>query len=245
MGAASNCGRIPDDERDDMARTSFAQNGLVRLGYEVQGESGPVVLLLHGLLADRASLRPLMDELVDEATVVTMDIRGHGGSSAIHGVAMQISDLVADAFAVLDVAGISQPVALVGVELGAIIAAHMQAEHPERVAGTVLVNYPTAEMLVPDTLNEIANLAYREQAEKALNRWLDLSWGAGWKESVAKPRSAAARRSVGAIHPVLSALAVADVPESESLTFPGGMPFADDENVDEVMSHLRPLLIAD
>lgn len=232
-----------DDERDEMARTSFAQNGLVRLGYEIQGDRAPVVLLLHGLLADRASLRPMMDTLEGVATVIAMDIRGHGGSSAIHGVNLGLTDLVNDAFAVLDAAGISRPVAVVGVELGAVIAAEMQSNHPERVSGTLLVNYPTAEMRDAETLTDIAMRAYREQTEQALNRWLDLSWGHGWQESAPRPRIAAARRSAGAIHPVLTALASADLVEQESLSLPGGLPFAAEEDVARVMDKLQPLLV--
>ena len=227
-----------------MARTPFAQNGLVRLGYEVQGDTGSVVLVLHGLLADRASLRPLTDALEDQATTIVMDIRGHGGSSAIHGVDLKISDLVTDAFAVLDAAEVSAPVTVVGVELGAVIASGMREVQPDRVADTVLVNLPSAEMLDANTLIEIATLAYREQVEKALNRWLDLSWGEGWKESVPRARIAAARRSAGAIHPVLSALAEANLGDTESISLPGGMPFAEDEAVEKVMEQLRPRLTA-
>lgn len=227
-----------------MARTTFAQNGLVRLGYEVQGDTGPVVLVLHGLLSDRASLRPLTDALEDQATTIVMDIRGHGGSSAIHGVDLTIGDLVTDAFAVLDSAEVPGPVVVVGVELGAIIASGMREVQPDRVADTVLVNLPSAEMLDADTLIEIATLAYREQVEKALNRWLDLSWGEGWKESVPRARIAAARRSAGAIHPVLSALAEANLGDTESISLPGGMPFAEDEAVEKVMEQLRPRLTA-
>lgn len=226
-----------------MARTTFAQNGLVRLGYEVQGETGPVVMILHGLLADRASLRPLMDALVDQATVITMDLRGHGGSSAIHGVDMQLSALAEDAFAVLDATGITAPVVVVGVELGGVIATAMQESSPERLTGTVLVNYPSAEMRDPATLNDIATRAYREQTEQALNRWLDLSWGEGWQESVPKPRIAAARRSVQAIHPILMAMAGAELPDVDSLRLPGGTPFASDEAVHQVMQELGPHLI--
>ncbi len=226
-----------------MARTAFAQNGLVRLGYEVQGETGPVVMILHGLLADRASLRLLMDALADQATVVTMDLRGHGGSSAIHGVEMHLSALADDAFAVLDAAGITAPVVVVGVELGGVIASMMQERHPDRLTGTVLVNYPSAEMRDAATLTDIATRAYREQVEQALNRWLDLSWGTGWQENVPKPRIAAARRSAQAIHPVLTAMAAANLPEAESLRLSGGTPFASEEAVHEVMQELGPYLI--
>lgn len=225
-----------------MAVTKFAQNGLVRLGYEISGEGNNVVLVLHGLLQARNTMRPLADALEEDATVITMDIRGHGGSSAVHGLDMQIQDLVNDAFAVLDAAETSPGAIVVGVELGAVVAAGMKAADPERVRDVVLVNYPTGEMINPDTLTAIAQLAYREQVEKALNRWLDLSWGSGWQDLIPKPRVAAARRSAGAIHPTLMALANADIVDHESLSLPGAAPFAEEIDVEKVESAIRSLM---
>jgi hypothetical protein len=92
-------------------------------------------------------------------------------------------------------------------------------------------------------LTDIATRAYREQTDQALNRWLDLSWGEGWRENVPKPRIAAARRSVQAIHPILTAIAAANLPDVDSLRLPGGTPFASDEAVSTVMQELGPHLI--
>lgn len=225
-----------------MARTAFAQNGLVRLGYEVEGEGAATVLVLHGLLASRASLYPLMDAAQDQATVIAMDLRGHGGSSAIHGVDLHVDDLVSDALAVLDAADVSQPAIVIGIELGAVIAGRMQRHHPERVAATLLVNYPTASMLDADVLTDIATRAYREQAEQALTMWLDLSWSEGWQQSTPRNRVAAARRSAQAIHPMLTALAAANIAPLDSLELPGGDPFASETAVAAVMDRLAELL---
>lgn len=200
------------------------------------------MLILHGLLQDRASMRPLADALEDHATVITMDLRGHGGSSAIHGVDLHLNDLVSDAYAVLDAAEVTGSVVLVGVELGAIIANLMQSELTERIAGTVLVNYPATALRDVDTLTDIATRAYREQTEQALNKWLDLSWGTGWQDSVPKPRIAAARRSAGAIHPVLTSIAAANLPDADSISLPGGTPFAEEADVATVMEQLVPML---
>ena len=224
-----------------MARTTFAQHGLVRLGYEVQGDGALSVLILHGLLASRSSLYPLMDALEGTATVIAMDLRGHGGSSAIHGVDLHIDDLVADAVAVLDAADVTGPVIVVGIELGAVIAQRLQQQHATRVAGSVLVNYPTADMLDAATLTDIATHAYREQAERALTMWLDLSWGSGWQDTVPRSRVAAARRSAQAIHPVLTAMAAANLLPIESLQVPGGDPFASGDVVHKVIGKLEAL----
>lgn len=224
-----------------MSVTKFAQHGLVRLGYEVSGEGESAILVLHGLLQGRITLRPLTDALAERATVIAMDLRGHGGSSAVHGLNLRVPDLAEDAFAVLDAAEISAPVTVVGVELGAIIANAMKEMHPDRVGEVVLINHPVDEMLDPEILNSIADTAYAGQAEKALTRWLDLSWGAGWQDALPKPRIAAARRSVEAIHPMLTALAKADVAELSSLGVPGGSPFDDEGDLAAVLAAIASL----
>ncbi len=224
-----------------MARTTFAQHGLVRLGYEVQGEGVPTVLVLHGLLASRASLYPLMDALEDKATVIAMDLRGHGGSSAIHGVDLHLDDLIADSLAVLDAAEVAGKAIVIGIELGAVIAERLLEHHPDRVAGAVLVNYPTAEMLDSSTLSDIAMRAYREQVEQALYMWLDLSWGADWQTTAARNRIAAARRSAQAIHPMLTALAAANLSSIDSLEIAGGDPFGSDDVIGIVVEKLEAL----
>lgn len=225
-----------------MAVTKFAQNGLVRLGYEINGEGEPVVVLLHGLLQDRVTMRPLADALQDSARVISLDLRGHGGSSAIHGVDLAIADLDADVLAVLDAAEITAPAMLVGVELGSAIAQSLQANHPDRIAGIVHIKAFTPEMLDSEKLEDIATRAYREQAEQALGMWLDMSWGADWREVVPKPRIASARRSAGAIHPILTALTRTEVAPVESLQLPGGTPFAEPEDVERVLAEVMPLL---
>lgn len=225
-----------------MAVTKFAQNGLVRLGYEINGEGEPVVVLLHGLLQDRVTMRPLADALQDSARVISLDLRGHGGSSAIHGVDLAIADLDADVLAVLDAAEITAPAMLVGVELGSAIAQSLQANHPDRIAGIVHIKAFTPEMLDSEKLEDIATRAYREQAEQALGMWLDMSWGADWREVVPKPRIASARRSAGAIHPILTALTRTEVAPVESLQLPGGSPFAEPGDVERVLAEVMPLL---
>lgn len=227
---------------EGMARTAFAQHGLVRLGYEVQGDGQPAVLVLHGLLQDRVTMRPLVDALTEQTTVIAMDLRGHGGSSAVHGLDVRIDDLARDVFAVLDAAEVGSPVIIVGVELGAVIAATMATTHPDRVAATLPISFPTAAMTDAATLTAIADLAYRGQLDTAIGRWLDLAWGGGWQERVPKARIAAARRNAAALHPMLTALAGADVAQQESLTLPGGTPFVEKSDVEQVISRLASLL---
>lgn len=224
-----------------MAVTKFAQHGLVRLSFEVNGDGEPTVLVLHGLLQTRNTLIPLLDALEERATVVAMDMRAHGGSSTVQGLNLRLHHLVEDAFAVLDAAGVATPVIVVGVGVGAIIADSMKARMPERVRGVVLVNYPEGEMLDEAVMTNIANTAYKGQAEQAVSRWLDLTWGEGWRDSMPKSRIAAARRSAEAIHPILMALVKAEVPERESIPLPGGSPFEQEEHLSKVLVAISAL----
>lgn len=225
-----------------MARTSFAQHGLVRLGYEVQGEGRPAVVVLHGLLQDRVTVRPLVDALAERTTVVAMDLRGHGGSSAVHGLDLRIDDLADDVIAVLDTAEMQAPVIVVGVELGAVVAGRVQAMYPHRVSAVLPISYPAAAMTDAPTLTAIADLAYRGQLDTAIGRWLDLAWGEGWQERLPKARIAAARRNAAALHPVLMALAATEPVPLSALELPGGMPFAEDSDVEQVITRLESLL---
>lgn len=227
---------------EGMAVTKFAQHELVRLGYEISGEGEPVILVLHGVLQGRITLRPLTDALAERTMVISMDLRGHGGSSAVHGLNLRVSDLAEDAFAVLDAAEVTSAVTIVGVELGAVIASAMRESRPDRVGEVVMVNHPAGEMLDAGILNSIADTAYAGQAEKALTRWLDLSWGAGWQDSIPKPRIAASRRSVEAIHPMLTALAKAEITELPSLRVPGGTPFDEEADLATVLAAIESLL---
>lgn len=54
---------------ESMAVTKFAQHGLVRLGYEMNGDGEPTVLVLHGLLQTRNTLIPLLDALEERAKI--------------------------------------------------------------------------------------------------------------------------------------------------------------------------------
>lgn len=217
-----------------MGVTSFVQNGLVRIAYEVAGEGAPVVLL-HGMLGDRVTMRPLADALIAGHRVVSIDLRGHGGSSAIHGAEVAFADLASDIAAVLDAAGI-EAAPVVGVDLGAAVAAHLG----DRATCVVAVN--PVEQLTADiaSLGSIADDAYKGLGDKAVNGWLDIAWGSDWRDRVPRPRVAAARRNVQGLHGYLSAVVRegAGSTPTQVLTLPGGAPFAEESGVQAAMTAL-------
>jgi len=103
-------------------------------------ESASKILLLHGLTATRRYV--LMGSKALQRGghhVIGFDARGHGESGApIPTTAFSYEDLEADALAVIDEARISRAV-IVGVSMGAHTAARIAINHPDRVAGLVLI----------------------------------------------------------------------------------------------------------
>jgi pimeloyl-ACP methyl ester carboxylesterase len=111
----------------------------VRLYVERSGEGVPVVLL-HGLTATHRYVvmgsRSLQRAGHD---VVAYDARGHGASDpAPSSDAYGYEDLAEDLLRVLDEAGFERAV-LAGASMGAHTAVRVALEHPERVAGLVVV----------------------------------------------------------------------------------------------------------
>lgn len=108
-----------------------------RLAYDDRGE-GPLLLLLPGLGDLRQEYRLLVPELLAAGyRVVTMDLRGHGESSAgwpDYSPAAVAGDVLA-----LIEALAAGPVTLVGTSFAASVAVYVAAERPELCAGLVLI----------------------------------------------------------------------------------------------------------
>ena len=59
--------------------------GEVEIGYSVGPDSGPMLLLLHGVTSRRDGFLRVIDSLLDSYRIVTMDQRGHGYSGHTSG----------------------------------------------------------------------------------------------------------------------------------------------------------------
>jgi pimeloyl-ACP methyl ester carboxylesterase len=94
------------------------------------------LLFIHGLAYDRRGWGPLPRILADEFRVVLFDNRGVGESDVPEGP-YSMEQLVADAVAVLDAAGV-ESAHIFGVSLGGFIAQGIALAHPERVRKLVL-----------------------------------------------------------------------------------------------------------
>jgi pimeloyl-ACP methyl ester carboxylesterase len=98
---------------------------------------GPVVLGLHGITASSISLAPLAAALPDRR-VVAPDLRGRGGSAGLagpFGMRAHAEDCAAVLRQLTD-----EPAVVVGESMGAYVAIHLAATHPELVRKLVLVD---------------------------------------------------------------------------------------------------------
>ena len=108
--------------------------------FQERSGSGPPVVLLHGLTATHRYV-VMGSKALQRAghDVLAYDARGHGASDpAPSPEAYTYADLAGDLVRVMDEAGMERAV-LAGASMGAHTAVRVALEHPERVAGLVVV----------------------------------------------------------------------------------------------------------
>jgi len=116
--------------------------GEAALHLESEGESGPVVCLLHGFGGSARNWRPQLRALKTSARPAAFDVRGHARSEAPPDAAAYTPErFVADLGRVLDHLGAARAV-VGGLSMGAGIAARFAAAHSERVRALVLMALP-------------------------------------------------------------------------------------------------------
>ena len=101
------------------------------------GPDGPPIIATTGWANDRSVWTPMVDDLSVDHTVTTWDLRGHGASAAPPPDEYTRAHALGDLAAVLDLAG--RPAVLMGHSLGGFLSLAHAVDHPEDVAGLVLV----------------------------------------------------------------------------------------------------------
>jgi pimeloyl-ACP methyl ester carboxylesterase len=118
------------------ASTRYLSRPEGRIAYDVQG-TGPLVVLVPGMGDLRAGYRYLTPQLVAAGyTVATTDLRGHGDSDTTFS-SYGDPETASDIGALIDELGGKAVVG--GNSLAAGAAVILAAEHPEKVAGLVLL----------------------------------------------------------------------------------------------------------
>lgn len=100
------------------------------------------VLLLHGFLGAGRNLATLARQLSErraDLRVLVPDLPGHGASPPLPPGA-DLATLAAEALAVADHHGLAGPLVVIGHSLGGRVGLELLREHPDRIAGVVLLD---------------------------------------------------------------------------------------------------------
>ena len=114
--------------------------GGYRLAIHCIGEGSPTVVLETGLGAPSEYWTPIQQEIAGLIRVCLFDRAGRGKSDPAPTTPRTCADMVADLRNLLRNAGIPAPYVLVGNSLGGMNARLYAYQHPEEVAGLVLVD---------------------------------------------------------------------------------------------------------
>ncbi|MGV6871866.1 alpha/beta fold hydrolase [Pseudochelatococcus sp. B33] len=158
-----------------MAEMQEHRVGDITLRYRIDGDGGEPLVCIHGVGSYLEAWSGVVERLKDCFTILTFDLRGHGGSSRIKG-RYEIDDFVAETLALADTAGFST-FNLAGFSLGGLIAQRLALTHLPRLRRLVLLS--TVAGRTPEERERVlARLAALQAGTPAdhhnasLSRWL-------------------------------------------------------------------------
>lgn len=145
----------------------------IEIHYELHGDRGPVVLLVHGLGSSLRDWEYQVTDLAARYRVLTIDLRGHGKTSRKGPITM--AGFAADLRELLVALGIRSAY-VIGISLGASVAFQIAVDYPELVDGLVIINGspegPSTENPAHVTELEWRIRAVREQGMRGIGRLL-------------------------------------------------------------------------
>ncbi|NLG27699.1 MAG: alpha/beta hydrolase [Chloroflexi bacterium] len=151
------------------AERSIRLDNRVTLAYAEQGDpAGVPVVLLHGFADSWRSWELVLPHLLPSLHVLALTQRGHGDSGRPPS-GYGIVDMAGDLAAFLDALALRSAI-LVGHSMGSAVAQRLAIDHPERVAGLVLVG------AAPSLRASEASRAYWTTALAALSDPVDAAW---------------------------------------------------------------------
>lgn len=149
----------------------------ITLYYEVHGEQGSPLVLIHGYGGMIASWSPeLIDRLSTHHRVILLDNRGSGRSDK-PTTPYTMANFSADVAGLLDVLQIDRAHVL-GASLGGMIAQHVALRHPARVHRLILActamagpNSPHMVVPAPGTLEQLTKPPSADRAQDLRDSW--------------------------------------------------------------------------
>jgi 3-oxoadipate enol-lactonase len=161
----------------------FVELNGASMRYELQGRTGPVIVMLHemgGLLENWDEVVPA---LTGDHRIVRYDYRGAGLSEKLREP-VEVKTLAADLLALLDHLGIQEPVTLAGCAVGAAIALCFAGRYPERSAGLVAMS-PAVDMKPEDRPSRLEMLGKIER--EGMRAIMDGALSAGYPQVLRDP----------------------------------------------------------
>jgi pimeloyl-ACP methyl ester carboxylesterase len=133
------------------------------LGVDDGGRGGVPVVFVHAFGGNASHWSAQLEHLRPDRRAIAFDLRGHGRSHAPRDLDYAIDSLAEDIGVVADCLGLARFV-LVGHSLGGAAAIAFACNHPDRVAGLVLVGAPGK---VPEAQARQIMTAMRSDYEEA------------------------------------------------------------------------------
>jgi pimeloyl-ACP methyl ester carboxylesterase len=120
-----------------MNMPSITIDGL-KLNFELHGESGDPLVLIHGYTGDISDFRHQITAFSPSFRVLTSDNRGHGSSEGpTDRSAFTVDHMAADLLALVDELGLER-FHLLGHSMGGAIVQEIALAHPERLISLIL-----------------------------------------------------------------------------------------------------------
>jgi pimeloyl-ACP methyl ester carboxylesterase len=171
----------------------FARINGVNLFWEMTGDSGEPLILVHGSWGDHHNWDAVVPELAKKFRVVTYDRRGHSQSERLAGQGFASED-VDDLAALINYLKLA-PANIAGNSFGAIITLKLSAQHPELFKTmsiheppliTLLESQPETEKafgIVSERIHAVINLLKQGKNEEGAELFVEtIAFGPGtWK----------------------------------------------------------------
>jgi len=157
---------------------SWIDLGRASLRYRLEGEAGPVVVLVHEMAGSLESWDGVVPHLCDRRRVLRYDMRGAGQSETLRAD-ITVEDMADDLAAALGALDLTEPVAVVGNAVGAAVALCFAGRYPQRASAAAVMS---AAVDVPPSERE-ARLAFADRIVEAGMRGIEeVSLAGGYPE---------------------------------------------------------------
>jgi 3-oxoadipate enol-lactonase len=157
------------------------QSNGISLNVQKLGE-GPALILIHGLASSMGLWSALDQSQLKGRTIISYDLRGHGGSerpTGTHTMAKHLADLKG----LMEALGVEQA-DFVGHSLGGMIALELAATEPEKVRSLTLISSTAAfPQATRDALFELASAAGFGGMAAIADKLVNWSFSPAFRES--------------------------------------------------------------